>query len=135
MINMVFISVVLFFSRYFFLVCQYHYMVKQRRPLRCNLYTLPKFFSLKLFFVPLHKGGDPSRCHLSIKGLLKEALVFVEPKRVEENILVATELMRKRRSKESLFRSLFPNEAFLLSSVVILEKKTSNKMCILRSIK
>lgn len=41
---------------------------------------------------------------------------------MEANILVATDMSRKR-SAESYFRSLLPDEAFFLCNVMVLEEK------------
>lgn len=63
----------------------------------------------------------------------KEASFFVESEKIEANILVATDIIRERRSEESRCRNLLPDEAFLLSNVIALEKKI--KMYVVRSIK
>jgi len=52
---------------------------------------------------------------------------------MEASILVATDIIRERRSEESHCRNLFPDEAFLLSNAVALEKKI--KVYVVRSIK
>lgn len=87
--------------------------------LRCNLCILSNFF-LRSFF---QEGGDPVAYYPSIKGLPKAASFFVQSEEMEANILVAMDIIRERRSEESLCRNLLPDEAFLLSNVIALEKK------------
>lgn len=103
---------------YFNLLDQYYSVVRQNELLRCNLCILSKFV-LGSFF---QEGGDPVAYYPSIKGLPKAASFFVQSEEMEANILVAMDIIRER-SEESLCRNVLPDEAFLLSNVIALEKK------------
>lgn len=61
----------------------------------------------------------------------------MELEKIKAIILVAIDVIRERRNEESHCRNLLPDEAFLLSSVIALERKETNtkKWYVVRSIK